>query len=109
MGPATASPRQAVAPRFRTLSRPDNSPPDTNEDIQNAHKQRADEVKTAQVRAALARCSHHALRRVGVHVDGTLVRLTGRVPSYYQKQQATTAVLPVDGVERLENNLRVDR
>lgn len=107
MSPATAISHHAVAQRFRTLPRSNNSLPVTSEITPDA-QQRADEVKTAQVRAALAKCSQ-AFRRVGVHVDGTLVRLTGLVTSYYQKQQATVAVLSLDDVERLENELQVYR
>ena len=36
-----------------------------------------------------------------MHVDGTLVRLTGLVTSYYQKQQAIVAVLSLDDVEQV--------
>lgn len=108
MSPATASPRSKVASRFCTIPRSDKSPPDTSVKIQDT-RQRADDVRTAQVRAALAECCYHGLRRVGVHVVGTLVRLTGKVGSYYQKQQATTVVLSLDGVERLENDLQVCR
>lgn len=108
MSPATAPPRPAVGQRFRLLPLSNNSLPGTGR-IVSAAQQRADEVKTAQVRAALTACSHQGLRQVGVDVDGTLVRLTGRVASYYRKQQATTAVLALDGVERLENELQVCR
>ena len=45
---------------------------------------------------------------IDVHVDPTgHVSLSGVVPSYYLKQKAQLAVMSVDGVKTLRNELKV--
>lgn len=60
-----------------------------------------------RVERALDASTYQALRGLTVCVDGDEVSLSGTVRSYYEKQQATTAVLQVDGVESIRNQLKV--
>lgn len=102
MSPATASPL-ITAPTHL-----ENSTPNTSVQLRNV-QQRAVDAKVDRIRKAMIERGNHGLRRVGVHVDGALIRLTGRVSSYHLKQLATAVVLSLDGVERLENDLQVCR
>lgn len=64
----------------------------------------------AIVDAAEARldASPHLLRRsVTCRFDQGVLRLDGRVPSFYLKQKAQTLVNEIDGVNRVENALVV--
>ncbi len=58
---------------------------------------------------ALCDSGHRGLSHVNVSVWRGEVRLTGHVRSYYAKQIATFAVLQVDGVAELQNNIMVRR
>jgi hypothetical protein len=50
-----------------------------------------------------------ALRRLEISESETVVELTGTVPSYYLKQLAQEAVLPLLGGRRLLNHVEVVR
>ncbi|NQV23499.1 MAG: BON domain-containing protein [Rhodopirellula sp.] len=50
---------------------------------------------------------YQILNRAEVHVDGGAVRLSGLVRRYYHKAVATTAILKLDGVTDLKNELQV--
>ena len=58
---------------------------------------------------ALKRSAHPALRQLGVQETESTIVLTGRVSSYYLKQLAQEAVLPLCGVRRLLNQVTVVR
>lgn len=77
--------------------------------LHQATQQQVAGALDAQVRKALASHGYQSLREVGVQVDAGLVRLTGRVNRFHHKQLATQAVLSIDGVKRLENDLQVCR
>lgn len=50
---------------------------------------------------------YHSLRRLRCSfADGVLV-ISGRLPSFFMKQLAQTAVQHIDGVERIENRVEV--
>jgi osmotically-inducible protein OsmY len=60
-----------------------------------------------EVRSRLQGMAYHALKQIVCEYrDGTLV-LRGRLPSYYLKQVAQTAVARVAGVERVVNQIEV--
>lgn len=62
-------------------------------------------VATAQ--ESLRASGYTCLNRIECQFDdGTLI-LSGMVASYYQKQVAQSAVMKVDGVERLVNQIEV--
>lgn len=71
-------------------------------------EQRASELVCDRVRHALDECGYRALLTVEVQVHEGLVRLIGTVSRYYFKQRATAVVLPLDGVEQLRNELKVN-
>jgi osmotically-inducible protein OsmY len=59
-------------------------------------------------RIRLQHSPYRALRRVTCEfIDGTLY-LQGRVATYHYKQLAQVAVLGVDGVQRIVNELEVE-
>lgn len=60
-----------------------------------------------RVQAALKRCPHRPMSRVRADVNGTVVRLSGYVRSWYEKQLAQAAVLGVPGIGQLRNDLEV--
>jgi osmotically-inducible protein OsmY len=60
------------------------------------------------VREALALTRHGWLQRVEVSVEGGVVVLRGRVPSFYLKQLAQVTVIAVAGVGPLRNELQVE-
>lgn len=72
-------------------------------------QERADEIRAAQVRAVLANCQFASPKDYSIHVSDGVVQLTGRVHSFYRKQQATVAAQSVDGVEKIINDLKVSR
>ena len=51
--------------------------------------------------------SHLFLRHVTCRVDQGVLRLEGKVPSYYLKQTAQSLIQSIDGVDRIENELCV--
>ncbi len=61
----------------------------------------------AQVTAALQRSGQPPLRKVSVTSQHGHVTLDGRVPTYYMKQLAQTAAMSVDGVESIQNDVKV--
>lgn len=61
----------------------------------------------AAVRTCLMASPYLDLRHVQCHVEDGVLSITGRVPSFYLKQVAQTAVSKIDGVERVENCLEV--
>ena len=61
----------------------------------------------ARAERELGSNSYLALRRVRCqYLSGTLT-LVGRLPSYYLKQMAQTAVSHLDGVARIDNRIEV--
>lgn len=60
-----------------------------------------------RIEELLASSDYPSLRDVEVDVLGGLVVLTGEVSSFYLKQIAQTAVLTLDDVEGLQNELIV--
>lgn len=56
---------------------------------------------------ALRRCGYSDLNGVEISSEKGIVRLHGRVPSYYLKQRAQVAALGVRGVLSLHNDLDV--
>jgi osmotically-inducible protein OsmY len=60
------------------------------------------------VRSALNKTAHGWLQRVVVLVEGSVVVLQGKVPSFYLKQMAQATVMAVPGVEVLRNELQVE-
>lgn len=108
MSPATNTRRSANPPYFHRLPSTKHLPVAPHIQLENA-PQRADTPRAARIETALAERSHLKPQNITVQVTGPLVRLTGQVGSFYEKQLATAAVQSVDGVEQLENNLKVCR
>ncbi|MBI1310621.1 BON domain-containing protein [bacterium] len=63
----------------------------------------------SRVQSALRETGYGGLHAVEVLVESGAVTLKGIVSCYYHKQVATSAVMPLDGVESLNNQLRVAR
>jgi osmotically-inducible protein OsmY len=61
----------------------------------------------AQIERRLCENSYAALRRVRVVFREGIVTLSGRLPSFYLKQLAQTAVRGVSGVEVIANQIEV--
>ncbi len=57
---------------------------------------------------ALTGSPHLFGRELDYEADKGIVKLTGRVNSYFQKQMAQEAIRRVDGVEQIDNQLQVD-
>ena len=64
---------------------------------------------TSRVVHALRDSSHPALRRLSVEENDTRVVITGRVSSYYLKQMAQEAVMPIRGEKDVVNQVLVER
>ncbi|NQV23488.1 MAG: BON domain-containing protein [Rhodopirellula sp.] len=60
-----------------------------------------------RVQRSLGTTSYRMLSGLQIQVMDGHVRLLGHVPSYYMKQLAQTAVMKVEGIGRLHNDLRV--
>ncbi len=58
---------------------------------------------------ALKRSAHPALRQLRVEETESVIVITGHVSSYYLKQLAQEAVMPVRGVRELRNQVTVVR
>ncbi len=58
---------------------------------------------------ALKRSAHPALRQLHVEETESAIVITGHVSSYYLKQLAQEAVMPVRGVRELRNQVTVVR
>ena len=57
--------------------------------------------------ARLRRSPYREVRRVACEFHEGMLRLSGRVPSYYLKQMALAAVREMDGVEEIHNHVEV--
>ena len=66
-------------------------------------------LDSSSVRLALLQHSLPALRRVSVEESDTAVVLSGAVPSFYYKQLAQEAALPLLAGRKLSNHLEVVR
>lgn len=66
-------------------------------------------AESSPIAEALRRSKIPALRRLEAQENESAVVLTGSVPSYYLKQLAQEAVLPLCGSRRLINNVEVVR
>ena len=64
---------------------------------------------TTRVVQALRQSSHPALRRLSVEENDTSVVITGRVSSYYLKQMAQEAIMPIRGAREVLNQVLVER
>jgi osmotically-inducible protein OsmY len=62
---------------------------------------------TERITLALRATGYGALFSIKVSVDVQVVRLVGRVPSYYMKQVALATALAVPGTHRVLNELDV--
>jgi osmotically-inducible protein OsmY len=62
-----------------------------------------------RVERALSATGYAPLRGIAVTVQGRMVMLTGRVPSYYLKQLAQATALAVPGAKQVRNDLEVGR
>ncbi len=60
-----------------------------------------------RIERALHATGYGALHDVEVCVNARIVRLAGRVPSYYLKQLAQVTVLAVPGIHQIQNDLNV--
>ena len=60
-----------------------------------------------RLNAAIQSNVHLRGRKLYIEADGGQVVLRGLVRSFYQKQMAQEAVLNLDGVHRVENELEV--
>lgn len=69
----------------------------------------ATESLADRIRQALCSSGYGALNSVEISVDSGHVTLRGPVRSFYEKQIATSIVLPLDGVTQLSNELAVPR
>ena len=62
-----------------------------------------------EIQKALMSTGYAELQKIAVKFDGDQVSLCGSVSSYYQKQVAQEAAKRVEGVEVLQNEIRVAR
>jgi osmotically-inducible protein OsmY len=62
-----------------------------------------------RVACALRATGYKQLRDIEVTVQGRLVILAGRVPTYYLKQVAQTRAMAVPGAQQVRNDLEVGR
>jgi osmotically-inducible protein OsmY len=60
-----------------------------------------------RVRRRLTQSPYHAVRRVSVEERQGVLTLSGRLPNYYLKQMAQTAVAKVEGVTSIINRIDV--
>lgn len=66
-----------------------------------------DATITASVKAKLTADKAANFTRIGVETTNNVVSLTGEVDSKDQKEHAEKIAKQVDGVKRVENNLRI--
>ena len=64
-------------------------------------------VIEARAVSRLQNSSYPEVRRIGCDFHDGMLRLWGRVPSYYLKQVAQCAVLGMDDVDEIHNQLEV--
>jgi osmotically-inducible protein OsmY len=70
--------------------------------------QHLEDLRLAErVECALRATGYTPLRAIQVAVQARLVRLAGRVPSYYLKQVAQTTALAAPGAHQVRNDLDV--
>jgi osmotically-inducible protein OsmY len=81
---------------------------DDKEKVEPASEVEAEVGLLSRVDGALRRAGWDALRHVQIYLDESHVTLRGRVRSYYHKQLAQHVTLCVDGVKRVQNELRVE-
>lgn len=62
----------------------------------------------SSVKSELHSSGYRSLREIDCHVHEDMVILSGIVPSFYMKQIAQTVVMKIDGVNGIENRLRVE-
>lgn len=60
-----------------------------------------------RIERALHATGHNVLREIEVFVTARIVRLVGRVPSYYLKQVAQVTALAIPGTHQIHNDLEV--
>ena len=60
-----------------------------------------------QVQGILKSNPHLSPTRLSIRADEGRVELDGQVDSFYQKQMAQELIRRLDGVERIENRLKV--
>ena len=63
----------------------------------------------AQAKTRLQRSLYRPCRYVSCYCRGGVLSLVGQLPSYYLKQVAQTAVSGIDGLEQVDNRIRVMR
>ncbi len=68
---------------------------------------REKEIVEARAASCLRTSPYAEIRLVACEFHEGMLRLWGRVPSYYMKQIAQTVVLGIDGVEEIHNQLEV--
>ncbi len=68
-----------------------------------------EEQLAGQIQRALSHTGYGALKRIEIAIDRGHVTLRGPVRSFYQKQVATSVILPMEGVVQLSNELTVTR
>lgn len=66
---------------------------------------RSEVLERAQ--ALLRKTSHSVLSRIGCDFEQGVLKLEGRLPSFYLKQLAQEAVSDVEGVEEILNQVEV--
>ena len=69
------------------------------------HKVESSPAEVAEL--ILRKSPYHAIRLLKCRFREGVLTLGGRVPSYYLKQLAQSAVSKVDGVKRVENLIEV--
>jgi osmotically-inducible protein OsmY len=65
-----------------------------------------DVEEAARVRLQLS--PYRAIRRCSCTFDGEILRLQGHVPTYHYKQLAQVAVVGLEGVRSIVNEIQVD-
>jgi osmotically-inducible protein OsmY len=70
--------------------------------------ERSRPIDVQQLRAAIERVGRGCTRRIELAVESGRVTLKGQVGSYFQKQQAQHAVMQIEGVELVVNQLVVE-
>jgi osmotically-inducible protein OsmY len=68
---------------------------------------REDEIIERRITRRLRTSPYLSVRRVTCRFHEGMLRLQGRVPSYYLKQMAQTMVLEMEGVDEIDNQLEV--
>jgi osmotically-inducible protein OsmY len=60
-----------------------------------------------RARRRLTQSPYHAVRRINVEERHGVLTLSGRMPNFFLKQMAQTAVAGVEGVKRIINRIDV--